>query len=120
MRGRWDQRNADHHGRTKAATNHAIRHERLLGQLSDQYAQVPQLLAQDRDLFSEPLQKKLERHPASLELWLKRVIPVVKRSRQDASAAIRRTHHRITDFFRGTKPSHALQLEHEPPDPLQN
>jgi hypothetical protein len=51
----WDHRNADRHGRTKEA-NHEIRH--TLHQLTEQYAEVPVMLAADRNLLAEPIKAK--------------------------------------------------------------
>jgi hypothetical protein len=98
VREQWDDRNADRHGRTKAA-NHAIRHERLLNQITAQQAEAPGMLAADRDLLSEPITAKQKRSPNALELWVKRTRPIVKLSTKDAIAAIARTHNSITQFF---------------------
>jgi hypothetical protein len=87
MRTQWDHRNADRHGRTKE-DNHEIRHARLLHQLTEQYAEAPVMLAADHDLLAEPINAKQKKSPAALELWMKRVRPIVKLSTHEATEAI--------------------------------
>jgi hypothetical protein len=94
----WDLRNHDRHGLTKEE-NHAIRHERLVGQITEQYAQAPRMLAADRVLLDEHIDKKLRKTPGSLELWLKRIRPTICLSTQAVTEAISRTHIWITQFF---------------------
>jgi hypothetical protein len=87
----WDHRNTDRHGPTKE-TNNEIRHARLLHQLTKQYAKAPVMLAADRDLLAEPIKAKQKQNSAALELWMKRVRPIVKLSTHDATEAIKCTH----------------------------
>jgi hypothetical protein len=106
MRDCWNHRNGDRHGKTKEE-NHSIRHTRVMGQIAEQYAQGPLMLAADRDIISEPLQAKEDRSPAALELWLERNATIVKLSTKAATAAIIKTHASITKFFhRGRPPDH--------------
>ena len=72
-----------------------------MGQVADQYAQGPEMLAADRDIIAEPITAKSKRCPAAaLSLWLERNIPVVKLSIKDATAVIiLKTHQEITSFF---------------------
>jgi hypothetical protein len=100
MRAQWDHRNADRHGTTKTA-NHKIRHERLLQSITAQYAKAPNILAADRAIFEQPIGQKLLQHPNRLELWLKRMKPIVKLSKHNAEATTRRTQHsQLTKYFR--------------------
>ena len=112
IRAQWDHRNADRHGRTKEE-NRAIRHARLMGQVTEQYAQGGSMLATDRDIIAEPIHLKAKRSPAALELWLDSNIPVVKLSTAAATAAIVKTHKKITSFFRKVRPPE-LPGEHHP------
>jgi hypothetical protein len=98
IRTQWDLRNGNRHGLT-TEENHAIRHKRLVGQLTEQYAQAPCMLAADRVLLDEPLGQKLRKSPGSLELWLKRTRPTIRISTQAVTEVISRTHKRITQFF---------------------
>jgi hypothetical protein len=115
MRAQWDHRNADQHGRTKQE-NHAIRHERVLRQISEQYTEVPMMLAADRDLLAEPIKEKAKKSPGALELWLKRAKSVVKLSTRDATEAIARTHERITTLFSRHKTQGGDDEDAENPD----
>jgi hypothetical protein len=99
MRTQWDNRNRDLHGDTREAS-YAIRRARLLTQIQAQYQELPAMLADDRDLLAEPIAQKAKQSPSSLELWLTRTRPIVKLSKQDLITTIKRTHHRITNFFR--------------------
>jgi hypothetical protein len=99
MRAQWDYRNADRHGRTKDA-NHQIRCERLLQAITTQYAEAPNILAADRAIFDQPIGKKLLQHPNRLDLWLNRIKPIVKISKQDAEEVSRGTNSRLTQYFR--------------------
>ena len=103
MRAQWDHRNAARHGRTQEES-HSIRHARLMGQVVEQYAKGPEMLADDRDTIAEPITQKSKRSPAALSLWLERNIPVVQLSTKDATAAIVKTHKKITSFFRRKRP----------------
>jgi hypothetical protein len=96
MRNQWDLRNADRHGRTKAA-NHAIRHTRLLQAITTMYANRPRTLAADRDVLTESPARKIGRHSMGLELWLKQTQQLVARSKADATAGIHRSHERLTN-----------------------
>jgi hypothetical protein len=98
IRTQWNLRNDDRHGLTKEE-NHAICHERLVGQITEQYAQAPRMLAADRVLLDEPTDKKFRKSPGSLELWLKRTRPTIRLSTQAVTEVISRTHKRITQFF---------------------
>jgi hypothetical protein len=113
IRACWDHRNADRHGRTKEESQ-SIRHKRLMGQVAEQYAHGPLMLADDRDILAEPLSKKSQRSSAGLALWLDRIRPIVKLSKKDATAAIARTHHRITEYF-NPKGSPNPTTPHTPP-----
>jgi hypothetical protein len=55
--------------------------------------------AADRDLLAEPIKEKQKKSPAALELWMKRVHPIVKLSTHNATEAIKRIHKQITQFF---------------------
>jgi hypothetical protein len=116
MRAQWDHRNADRHGRTKEA-NHEIRHAQLLHQLTEQYAEAPAMLAADRNLLAEPIKAKQKKIPAALELWMKRVRPIVKLSRHDATEAIKRTHKQITQFFSRQDTEQTTNNEKDPEKP---
>jgi hypothetical protein len=113
IRAQWDERNADRHGRTTEESQ-SIRHNRLLGQVAEQYAQGPLMLADDRDILAEPILRKSKRSSAGLALWLERNRPIVKLSTKDATAAIARTHRRITEFF---TPHGMLNPPPPPPHP---
>jgi hypothetical protein len=99
LRAQWDHHNADRHGRTKDA-NHQIRRERLLQAISAQYAKAPNILAADQAIFDQPIGEKLLQHPNRLDLWLKRIKPMVKISKKDAEEMSRRTNSRLTQYFR--------------------
>ena len=99
VRAQWDLRNADRHGRTKAA-NHAIRHARLLTSITALHNDAPLMLADDRDILAAPIPANDSRDPTRLELWAKRTRTIVNRSKADATAAIQRTHERLTSHFR--------------------
>jgi hypothetical protein len=102
MRAQWDHRNADHHGRTKEESD-SIRHDRLMGQVTNLCDQGPTMLAADRDVIAEPVLVKATQSPASLALWLERNTTVVKLSSKEATATIARTHQRIHSFFRSKR-----------------
>jgi hypothetical protein len=97
IRARWDFRNADRHGRTKAA-NHAIRHARLLAWIAALQADVPLMLAADRDILTAPT-PTARQPPGRLELWAKRTRTIVTLSITDATATIQRTHERLHHYF---------------------
>ena len=104
MRAQWDLRNADRHGRTKEES-HAIKHTRLLmEQVAVQYVRGPSMLSADRDIMAGPIFQKAKHSPAALELWLARNVPIVKLSTTAATAAITKTHKKITSFFRRKRP----------------
>jgi hypothetical protein len=119
MRAQWDHRNADQHGRTKEA-NHEIRHARLLHQLTEKYAEAPAMLATDCDILAEPIKEKQKKSPAALELWMKRICPIVKISTHDATEAIKHTHKQITQFFRRriTEQTNNNEKDPEKPGPV--
>jgi hypothetical protein len=96
IRAQWNHRNADLHGKTKAE-NHAIR---LLGDITALYKEAPNMLTADRDLLAQPITDRMKRHPATLELWLQRTKQIARISKQDAEAATKRTHSRLTKYFR--------------------
>jgi hypothetical protein len=104
IRAQWDHRNADRHGRTKEE-NHTIRHDRLIGQITEQYAAALCMLAADQMLLDEPVAMKLKKTPGRFELWLKRTQPTIRLSTQAVTAAISRTHKRIMQFFHKRNPS---------------
>jgi hypothetical protein len=124
MRAQWDLRNADRHGRTTAA-NHAIRHAHLLTSIHALHTDAPNMLATYRAVLAEPTTLKLQRHPGPLELWLKQTQAIVTRSKADATAAIHRTHERLTSYFRyrrlkkpDTKPTTTNEKDSEKPGPV--
>jgi hypothetical protein len=99
MRAHWGLRNADRHGRTKAA-NHAIRHARLITTIEGLHADSALMLAADRTILdAEPIPDDIVQQPARLELWARRTRTIVNRSKADATAAILRTHERLTHYF---------------------
>jgi hypothetical protein len=98
VRAQWASRNADRHGRTKAA-NHAIRHARLLTSITALHAEAPLMLAADRDILAAPLPASPQ-HPTRLELWAQRTRVIVNRSKNDATTAIHRSHEHLTHCFR--------------------
>jgi hypothetical protein len=112
MRAQWYHRNADRHGRTKAA-NHQIRHKRLLQSITAQCAEAPNILAAGRALFEQPIRQKLLQHPNRLELWLKRTKPIVKLSKHDAEATNRQTHSQLSKYFRRKRKKNASNPELE-------
>ena len=59
----------------------------------------PSMLAADRDVIAEPILRKANRSPATLELWLQRNFPIVKLSTIAATCAITKPHKKITIFF---------------------
>lgn len=61
-------------------------------------------------LLPEPVDKKMQKSPGSLELWMRMNRPVVRLSCQDAMAAIVRTHKRVGQRFHPKTGS-------EPPNP---
>jgi hypothetical protein len=100
IRAQWDLRNADRHGRTKAA-NHAIRHNRLITAITALHQDAPLMLATDRDVLdAEPIPVETVQNPARLELWVRRTRTIATRSKADATAAIHRTHERLTHYFK--------------------
>jgi hypothetical protein len=100
MRAQWDLRNADRHGRTKAA-NHAIRHARLLTSITALHNDAPLMLATDRAILdAEPIPVESVQNPARLEHWVRQTRTIVTRSKADATAAIHRTHERLTHYFK--------------------
>jgi hypothetical protein len=100
IRAQWDLRNADRHGRTKAA-NHAIRHKRLITAITALHQNAPLMLATDRDVLdAEPIPVETVQNPARLELWVHRTRTIATRSKADATDAIRRTHKRLTHYFK--------------------
>ena len=100
MRAQWDLRNADRHGRTKAA-NHAIRHARLLTSITALHNDAPLMLANDRAILdAEPIPEETVQNPARLEHWVRQTRIIVNKSKADATAVIHRTHERLTHYFR--------------------
>ena len=95
----WDHRISSRHG-TNKAENHAIRRARLLISIQALYNDAQQMLAADRDTLTMPIETRMKKSPAGLELWLRRTYAIVKVSKTDALAALRRTHKRLTDYFR--------------------
>jgi hypothetical protein len=102
MRAQWDHRNADRHGRTKEESD-SIRHDPLMGQVTNLYDQGPTMLAANRDVIAEPILAKATQSPASLALWLERNTTIVKLSAKEATATIACTHQRIHSFFRSKR-----------------
>jgi hypothetical protein len=99
MRAHWVLRNADGHGRNQAA-NHAIRHARLITAIEALYADSPLMLAADRTILdAEPIPDNTVQQPARLELWAQRTRTIINQSKVDATAAILRTHERLTHYF---------------------
>jgi hypothetical protein len=99
IRAQWDHHNADLHGKTKAE-NYAIRKARLLGDITALYEEAPNMLAADRGLLAQPITDRMKRHPATLGLWLRRTKQIARISKQDAEAVTKRTHSRLTKYFR--------------------
>jgi hypothetical protein len=121
IRAQWDLRNADRHGRTKAA-NHAIRHQRLITAITALHQDAPLMLATDRAVLdAEPIPVETVQNPARLELWVHRTRTIATRSKADATAAIHRTHERLTHYFkyrRKKKPTPVATAA--PPTPTQH
>jgi hypothetical protein len=114
----WDHRNADLHGKTKAE-NHAIRKARLLGDITALYDEAPNMLAANRDLLAQPITDRMKRLPATLKLWLQRTKQIARISKHDAKAATKRTHSRLTKYFRRkTKKKSASMVAETIPDTL--
>jgi hypothetical protein len=110
VRACWDHRNSSRHGHTREE-NHAIRRARLLLSIQALYIDAPHMLADDRDVLALPLETRMKKSPAGLELWLRRTYSIVKISKQDAVAAIKRTHKTLTDYFH-PKPTPQPAKEH--------
>ena len=91
------------HGRTKEES-YVIKHARLMEQVAVQYARRPPMLEADRDIIAEPILREDKRSPAPLELWLDCNVPIMKLSTTAATAAITKTHKKITSFFRRKRP----------------
>jgi hypothetical protein len=84
-------RNSSRHGANKEE-NHAIRRGRLLISIRALYAEAPHMLAADRDTLALPLETRMKKSPAGLEIWLRRTCNIAKLSKQDALAALKCTH----------------------------
>jgi hypothetical protein len=117
IRAQWDSGHADHHGNTPAAS-HAIRHARLRQSIIEQYQAAPTMLAANGALFDEPIEQKLQEPPNRLDLWLPRTKPIVRISKADATAAIHRTTHNLTKFFRWKRKKKATS-QTAPGQPVQ-
>jgi hypothetical protein len=98
VRACWDHRNSPRHGNTREE-NHAIRRARLLLSIQALYTDTPHMMAADRDVLALPLETRMKKSPAGLELWLRRTYNIVKLSKQDAVTAIKCTHKTLTDYF---------------------
>jgi hypothetical protein len=116
MRAQWDLRNADRHGRTKAA-NHAIQHAWVLKSITDLHLIAPHMLAADRDILAEPLQDKLQQHPSRLELWLTHTRAIINHSKADATAMLHRTHERLTHYFQYRRKKKITAMSSQPVAP---
>jgi hypothetical protein len=90
VRACWDHRNSDRHG-TNKEENHAIRRGRLLVSIRALYTEAPQMLATYRDTLALPIEDRLKKSPAGLELWLLRTRNIIKLSKQTALAALQST-----------------------------
>jgi hypothetical protein len=59
------------------------------------------MLATDRDVLdAEPIPVETVQNPSRLELWVHRTRTVATWSKADATAAIHRTHERLTHYFK--------------------
>jgi hypothetical protein len=88
IRAQWDLRNADRHGRTKAA-HHAIRRKRLITAITALHQDAPLMSATDRDaLDAEPIPVETAQIPAQLELWVHRTRTLATRSKADATDSV--------------------------------
>jgi hypothetical protein len=114
MRAHWVLRNANRHGRNQAA-NHAIRHACLIAAIEALHADSPLMLAADRTILdAEPIPDNTVQQPARLELWARRTRTIVNQSKVDPTAAILRTHKRLTHYFQH---KHADTVPTPPPPP---
>jgi hypothetical protein len=55
------------------------------------------MMAADRDTLALPLENRMKKSPAGLELWLRRTCTIAKMSKQDALAALNQTYKNITE-----------------------
>ena len=69
-----------------------------------QCAEGAMMLASDRDIIAEPILAKAKHSPTALAQWLDCNVPIVKLSTAAATAAIIKTHKKITSFFRQERP----------------
>jgi hypothetical protein len=70
IRAQWDHRNADRHGRTTEESQ-SIQRTRLEQAVTEQYDEAGLMLASDRILTEEPIEKKMRKSLGSIALWLK-------------------------------------------------
>jgi hypothetical protein len=103
VRSCWDHRNSDRHG-TNKEENHAIRRGRLLVSIRALYNEKQKMLTVDRDTLALPIEDRLKKSPAGLELWLLRTRNIVKISKQSALTAIQKTHKTLISYFK-TRPT---------------
>jgi hypothetical protein len=103
IRPQWDHRNADRHGRTTEESQ-SIRRSRLEQAVTEQYDKAGLMLASDRILIEEPIEKKMRKSLGSIALWLQHTRPTIRLSTKSATTAISRTHARITNFFSKNRP----------------
>ncbi len=66
------------------------------------------------------IRDKHQARSAGLALWLERTRPIVKLSTKDATAAIARTHHRITEFFTPKGPPNPTTPHTPPPEEIDS
>jgi hypothetical protein len=99
VRACWDHRNSSRHG-TNKEENHAIRRAKLLLSIQALYKEAPLMLASDRDTLAKPIDDRMKQSPTGLELWFRRTINIAKLSKNDALAALKKTHKTLTAYFR--------------------